>query len=171
MGAFHPALCLGSASTRNRDAWCWVGAPGAHGFHHGKWPLASRKRHFFPLRGRVTASAVYHPTCMPEKSSYTCRQIHWNRVPDRKESCSRHTLCRKFSKHKDFRSTELYSAQKCFDSKSISALIVRCCLQRPASEGPKPSQSQNPDLSQIPRSLNSVRSLSCRPLFLSKLQK
>eukprot|EP00964_Phaeocystis_antarctica_P041503 scaffold23738_cov67-Phaeocystis_antarctica.AAC.2 len=26
MGAFHPALCPGSASARNRDAWCWVGA-------------------------------------------------------------------------------------------------------------------------------------------------
>ena len=44
---------------------------------------------FPPLRGRVTASAVYHPACMPEKSSYTCRQIHWNLVPDRKKMCSR----------------------------------------------------------------------------------
>ena len=37
--------------------------------------------HFFPLRGRVTASAVYHPHVYGEKPSYTCRQIHWILVP------------------------------------------------------------------------------------------
>ena len=45
-------------------------------------------------------------------------------------------------------------------------LGVRCCLQRPASEGPKPETQIFPRS----RSLNSVRSLSCRPLFLSKLR-
>ena len=27
------------------------------------------------------------PTYTPKKSSYTCRQIHWNLVPDRGKSC------------------------------------------------------------------------------------
>ena len=64
MGAFHPALCPGSASARNRDAWCSVGA---HGFYHGKWPLAFQIAHFFPLRGRVIWSPLVNtPPIGPE---------------------------------------------------------------------------------------------------------
>ena len=71
MGAFHPALCLGSASARNRDAWCWVGAPGAHGFHHGKWPLAFRKCPFFPAAREGYSVRVLSPPPIRPKSRVT----------------------------------------------------------------------------------------------------
>ena len=63
---------------------------GAHGFHHGKLHLAFRKRPFFSrCAGELQRPLFITPTYTPEKSSYTCRQIHWNLVPDRKKSCSR----------------------------------------------------------------------------------
>ena len=95
IGAFHPAFCPNSASASNRDAWCWVGAPGGlvrmvFIMENGLW--RPENAHFFPLRGRVTESAGYYPLPTPKKSSYTCRQIHWNLVPTRKKVSSRRPI-------------------------------------------------------------------------------
>ena len=51
IGAFHPAFCPNSASARNRDAWCWVGAPGGLArmvfiMENGLW--RPENAHFFP---------------------------------------------------------------------------------------------------------------------------
>ena len=59
MGAFHPALCLGSASARNRDAWCWVGAPLARMvFIMENCIWRSENAHFFPA-ARASYSVRY----------------------------------------------------------------------------------------------------------------
>ena len=71
IGAINPALCPTSSPARNRDAWCWVGAPGAHGFHHGKWPLAFRKCPFFPAAREGYSVRVLSPPPIRPKSRVT----------------------------------------------------------------------------------------------------
>ena len=87
MGAFHPAVCPNSACASAAPATEMLGAGSVHlalmFFIMENEIWRPENAHFFPLRGRGAASAGYHPHLTHKKSSYTCRQIHWNLVSNR----------------------------------------------------------------------------------------
>ena len=60
-----------------------------HGFYHGNGPLVWRPEnaHLFRCVGDLQRPLFITPMSTAKKPSYTCRQIHWILVPDRKKSC------------------------------------------------------------------------------------
>eukprot|EP00964_Phaeocystis_antarctica_P150667 scaffold118137_cov36-Phaeocystis_antarctica.AAC.1 len=76
---------LGAGSVHLWRAWfsSWKMAFGVP-----KTPIFSR------CAGELQRPLFITPTYTPEKLSYTCRQIHWNLVPDRKNRVAAHALLR-----------------------------------------------------------------------------